>query len=76
MVRQVTLDEAQEHLLELIEAALSGDEVIIVRDEGQAIKLVAVEAPRPPRQFGSARGLIEMADDFDAPLDDFKAYVE
>jgi hypothetical protein len=27
-----------------------------------------------PRQPGSARGLIWMADDFDAPLDDFKDY--
>ncbi len=26
----------------------------------------------PPRQPGSARGQIWMADDFDAPLDDFK----
>ncbi len=28
----------------------------------------------PPRQPGSARGQIWMADDFDAPLDDFKDY--
>ena len=27
-----------------------------------------------PRQPGSARGLIWVADDFDAPLDDFKDY--
>ena len=27
-----------------------------------------------PRQPGSAKGLIWMADDFDAPLDDFKDY--
>lgn len=26
------------------------------------------------RVFGSARGLIKLADDFDAPLDDFKDY--
>lgn len=26
------------------------------------------------RTFGSARGLIQMADDFDAPLDDFAEY--
>lgn len=26
--------------------------------------------------FGSAAGLIEMSDDFDEPLDDFKAYME
>lgn len=27
-----------------------------------------------PRQPGSAKGLIVIADDFDAPLDDFKDY--
>jgi Protein of unknown function (DUF2281) len=26
------------------------------------------------RHFGSAKGLIRMADDFDAPLGDFKEY--
>ncbi len=29
---------------------------------------------RRQRVFGSAKGLIKMADDFDAPLDDFKDY--
>lgn len=29
---------------------------------------------RKPREPGSAKGQIWMADDFDAPLDDFKAY--
>ncbi|RYE90025.1 MAG: DUF2281 domain-containing protein [Cytophagaceae bacterium] len=34
--------------------------------------------PEPPlkqRQFGAGKGLISMADDFDAPLDDFKEYM-
>ena len=30
--------------------------------------------PQEPRQSGSAKGLVWMADDFDAPLDDFKDY--
>ncbi|HWS12869.1 MAG TPA: DUF2281 domain-containing protein [Rhodocyclaceae bacterium] len=30
--------------------------------------------PAAPRQPGSAQGLVWMADDFDAPLDDFKDY--
>jgi hypothetical protein len=29
--------------------------------------------PRP--KFGSAKGLIEMSDDFDEPLEDFKDYM-
>ncbi|MBV9867915.1 MAG: DUF2281 domain-containing protein [Abitibacteriaceae bacterium] len=31
---------------------------------------------RRKRQFGSAKGLIAMAPDFDAPLEDFKDYME
>lgn len=30
---------------------------------------------RKQRVFGSSKGLIKMADDFDAPLDDFKGYM-
>lgn len=29
---------------------------------------------RPPRQPGSARGMVHVPDDFDAPLDDFADY--
>jgi hypothetical protein len=34
-------------------------------------------SPTPPRQaqFGSAKGSIVMADDFDAPLEDFEDYM-
>lgn len=34
----------------------------------------AAEETRQPRQPGSARGQIWIADDFDAPLGDFDAY--
>lgn len=36
--------------------------------------LPKVEKPEP-RQFGIAKGKIWMADDFDAPLDDFAEYM-
>ena len=32
-------------------------------------------AVRPPFRFGSMKGKVRMADDFDAPLDDFKEYM-
>lgn len=31
--------------------------------------------PRRKPVFGSAKGVFKMADDFDAPLDDFKEYM-
>ena len=32
------------------------------------------ETENPKSNFGSAKGLIEMADDFDEPLEDFNEY--
>ena len=44
----------------------------------EVIFITLEESPQPPvakkRVFGSAKGLIKMAEDFDAPLDDFKDY--
>ncbi len=74
-MQQVTLDEAKERLSELVEAALGGEAVSIVTEGQQAVRLVPT-GPRPPRKAGSAKGLIWMSDDFDAPLEDFKEYME
>jgi prevent-host-death family protein len=71
---QVELEEAKEQLTELIEKAAKGEEIVITRDRLPVARLVAVSGKRD-RQFGSAKGLIEMADDFDAPVDDFSDYM-
>ena len=46
--------------------------------DAQLVQLVAVpEKPKRKPRFGSAKGLIiYMADDFDAPLEDFREYME
>ena len=75
MVHQITLDEAKKQLLDLIEAAIKGDEVFILKNEQQTIQLVPVEPLKRQPQFGSAEGLVVMADDFDAPLEDFNEYM-
>jgi antitoxin (DNA-binding transcriptional repressor) of toxin-antitoxin stability system len=75
-MQQVTLDEAQTRLVDLIDAALQGDTVSIIADEERAVQLVPTVREEHRRQFGSAKGLIVMSDDFDAPLEDFKEYVE
>jgi hypothetical protein len=35
---------------------------------------VPVKIPRRRAQFGSAKGLVEVSDDFDEPLSDFAEY--
>lgn len=75
MQYQIALDEAKVRLLDLIEAALKGDDVFILKDDQQAVQLIPVEPPRRQPKFGSAAGLIWIADDFDAPLEDFNEYM-
>jgi antitoxin (DNA-binding transcriptional repressor) of toxin-antitoxin stability system len=74
-MHQVKLDEAKTRLLDLIEAAIKGEDVFILKDDQQTVQLVPVELPKRRPQFGSAKGLIVMADDFDAPLADFNEYM-
>jgi prevent-host-death family protein len=69
----VHVDEARARLPELIREAAEGGEVVIAREDGTAVRLVPVAELARPR-FGSARGLFTMADDFDAPLEDFAPY--
>jgi antitoxin (DNA-binding transcriptional repressor) of toxin-antitoxin stability system len=54
--------------------AAGGEDVVITADDGTAFKLVPLQTAEPRPKFGSARGLIEMADDHDEPLEDLKAY--
>lgn len=66
-------EEASPRLEELIGEASSGESVVITARDGTAVRLVPVRATGTP-QFGSARGLFTMSDDFDAPLEDFAPY--
>jgi antitoxin (DNA-binding transcriptional repressor) of toxin-antitoxin stability system len=75
MVYRVTFDEALTQLAKLMEAAKRGEDVYIVGDDDVPVKLVPEKPIRRPK-FGSAKGLIEMSDDFDEPLEDFKEYME
>ena len=74
-MRKVHLDEAQHRLPELIDEAASGEDVVISRGDGADFRLVpVVEDPARPREFGSLKGRIHIADDFDEPLADFEPY--
>jgi antitoxin (DNA-binding transcriptional repressor) of toxin-antitoxin stability system len=70
-MHQVSIEEAKTSLPDLIEAAVGGDEVLIAKDDQHIVKLVPVSGTKAAPQFGSAKGLITMAEDFDAPLEEF-----
>jgi prevent-host-death family protein len=75
-VQQVDFNEAKVHLLDLIEAAGKGEEIVITKDNHPVAKLVPVSQAELRPQFGSAAGLITMSDDFDEPLEDFSEYTK
>lgn len=72
---QVSAEEAKTQLPELIAEAIKGEIVFIREGEHQLVQLVPVARITDIRQPGSAKGLIQMADDFDDPLEDFKEYM-
>jgi antitoxin (DNA-binding transcriptional repressor) of toxin-antitoxin stability system len=58
----------------LIESVVEGEEVIFTRNNLPIAKLIAVRQEKPRPQFGSAKGLFVMAEDFSEPLEDFAEY--
>lgn len=72
----VTIEEAQAKLLDLIHALQSNEEVVITENDQPIARLVAITS-QPVRKLGTLRGtVLYMAPDFDAPLEDFKEYME
>ncbi|PSB17419.1 prevent-host-death protein [filamentous cyanobacterium CCP1] len=73
-MHQVDLKEAEAHLAELIDEVAGGEEVVIIRSDGASFKIVPIRSVEAVPKFGSAKGLVKMSDDFDAPLEDFEEY--
>jgi antitoxin (DNA-binding transcriptional repressor) of toxin-antitoxin stability system len=74
-MQNVALKDAETRLAELIGMVAGGEEVIITKDDGSGFKIIPFLHKRPYPKFGSAAGLIEMSDDFDEPLDNFREYM-
>ncbi len=73
---EVTIHEAKTQLSRLIKAVQEGNEVVISNRNTPVARLVALREPlvTRPLGWGGAEGMW-MADDFDAPLDDFAEYM-
>jgi antitoxin (DNA-binding transcriptional repressor) of toxin-antitoxin stability system len=75
----ISVAEAQTKLADLIHSLAPGDEVLLTENERPVARIVPTPAPetRKPREPGTMRGtVLYMAPDFDAPLEDFKEYME
>ncbi len=71
---QFNVHEAKTHLSRLLDAVLAGEEVVIARRNRPVARLVPIERVEGARRVGWGTGDVWMADDFDAPLDDFSEY--
>ncbi|MGB9751022.1 MAG: prevent-host-death protein [Roseiflexus castenholzii] len=71
-MQRVNVEEVTRRLPDLIDAALRGEVILIAANDHQTVRLIPVRQTRKPRRLGSAKGMIHMADDFDAPLEDFQ----
>lgn len=72
---EVSVEKTQTiQLPDLIDSVVNGEEVIFTQNNLPIAKLVAVRQEKPRPQFGSAKGLFIMAEDFNEPLEDFDEY--
>ena len=75
----VTIKEARDKLVDLIHTLQPDEEVVITENNRPVARLTPVARPvqHTLRQPGTLRGTVKhMAPDFDAPLEDFKEYME
>jgi prevent-host-death family protein len=71
--RAVDLADASTRLTELVEEATRNGEVVLTLSGEVVARIIPVPQRR---RFGSVHGLIvSMAEDFDAPLEDFRDYM-
>jgi prevent-host-death family protein len=74
-VPQYNVAEAKARFSELVQKAVSGEDVVIARDNRPLLRLVPLAAPGGRRTPGSAKGRIWMAPDFDRTPEDFEGYL-
>jgi len=66
----VNVHEAKTHLSRLLEQAMAGEEVVIMRSGKALVRLTPVDSAPVHRKIGTAKGLFVVPDDFDDPLPD------
>ena len=73
---QFNVADAKARFSELVQKAVSGEDVVIAKDNRPLLRLVPLTQPGRKRKPGSAAGRIVMAPDFDRTPSDFNAYVK
>lgn len=64
----VNIHEAKTHLSRLLERVAAGEEILISKAGKPMAKLTPLSKPQVNRVPGLDKGIIQIPDDFDAPL--------
>ncbi len=73
-MQNIDISQVKHQLPKILEQDI--EETIIITKQGLPIaKIIGLSKKKKQREFGSAKGLIKMTDDFDTPLEDFKEYI-
>ncbi len=73
----ITIEEAQTKLSEIVRRLQPGEEITITDQEQPLAQVRRVSQTSWPCKAGSARqSILQIAADFDAPLDEFREYME
>lgn len=69
-MRTVNIHAAKTQLSRLVDAAASGEEIIIAKSGKPVARLGPLAASEPRRRLGILAGKLSVPEDFDAPLPD------
>ena len=73
----IKIEEAQAHLPQIIVGLNPGESLVITQNGEPVATLARTQAKRWPSKAGSAKDTAHwMAPDFDAPLEEFREYME
>jgi antitoxin (DNA-binding transcriptional repressor) of toxin-antitoxin stability system len=77
-MQTMSLEQAEDHLAEIIESLTPGEEIVITRDDQPVatIRAIPTTPADTPRQFGTLKGtILYIAPDFDAIPEGFEDYL-
>jgi prevent-host-death family protein len=73
----ITVAEAKAKFSELMKRAEAGEEITVTRHGKAVARVMPPAVPEEPLpRIGALKGKIRIADDFDAPLEQFGEYVK
>lgn len=69
------MHKAKSSLSQLVKRVEAGEDVLIARNGKPVVRLTRIHASKPELPWGVFRGKMQIADDFDEPLEEMKDYV-